>query len=122
MGMNAFGDDDRVVHEQPDYENQTEQGNDIDGQPGRQEGRYAAKDRDRHTRKIARLEELIAEEEAKKAALTEKLADPEVYGDPERIQAIQAEETEVDTRITAAYEEWESLSEALAEIEAVLEN
>ena len=88
----------------------------------RQLDRERRKDRDRHTRKIARLEELIAEEEANKAALTEKLADPEVYGDPERIQAIQAEETEVDARITAAYEEWESLSEALAEIEAVLEN
>ncbi|MEZ7980248.1 MAG: ABC-F family ATP-binding cassette domain-containing protein [Myxococcota bacterium] len=93
-----------------------------DNKSTRQLDRERRKDRDRHTRKIARLEELIAEEEAKKAALTEKLADPEVYGDPERIQAIQAEETEVDTRIAAAYEEWESLSEALAEIEAVLEN
>ena len=84
--------------------------------------RERRKDRDRHTRKIARLEELIALQEAEKAALTEKLAEPEVYGNPERIQAIQVEETEVDARIEAAYEEWESLSEALAEIEAVLEN
>ena len=93
-----------------------------DNKSDRQLDRERRKDRDRHTRKIARLEELIAEQEAEKAALTEKLAEPEVYGDPGRIQAIQGEESEVDARIEAAYGEWESLSEALAEIEAVLEN
>jgi len=83
----------------------------------RMEERERRKERERLARKIGRLEAQIAEDEERKEAVTARLADPEVYGDPEKIQTVQAEEAELDAVIAAAYEEWESLSEAHAELE-----
>ena len=83
----------------------------------RMEERERRKERERLARKISRLETQIAEDEERKEAVTEKLADPDVYGDPEKIQIVQAEEAEIDAVIAQAYEEWESLSEAHAELE-----
>lgn len=84
----------------------------------RMEERERRKERERLSRKIAKLEETIAADEARKEVATAKHADPEVYGDPEKIQAVQAEEAEINAVIASGYEEWESLSESLASLEA----
>ncbi|MCP4903682.1 MAG: ABC-F family ATP-binding cassette domain-containing protein [bacterium] len=78
--------------------------------------RERRKSHDRITRKIEKLEERIAEEEERKQAITDQLADPAVYPDHERIQAIQVQEREVGETIDSLYSEWEALSEALGEL------
>jgi ATP-binding cassette subfamily F protein 3 len=75
--------------------------------------RERRKSRDRITRKIAKLEERIAEEEARKQTVTAQHADPEVYQDPQRVLAVQAEEAELGDAIDSLYTEWEALSEEL---------
>jgi len=75
--------------------------------------RERRKTRERIARKIAKLEERIAEEEARKATVTARHADPEIYQDPQRILAVQAEESELDVAIESLYTEWEALSEEL---------
>ena len=64
-----------------------------------------------------KLEARIAEDEARKEAVTARLADPEVYADPEKVQSVQAEEAAIEAEIGAGYEEWERLSESLADLE-----
>ena len=58
-----------------------------------------------------------ADDEARKEAIMARLADPEVYSDPARVQAVQAEADELDAQITAGFEEWEQLNERLADLE-----
>jgi ATP-binding cassette subfamily F protein 3 len=76
--------------------------------------RERRKARDRTARKIEKLESRISTEEERKEVITSKLADPDVYQDPERILSVQAEETEVTQAIEALYDEWETLSEELS--------
>ena len=75
--------------------------------------RERRKSQDRITRKIEKLEERIEEEEARKQAITAQLADPAVYQDHQRIQEVQAVESQVEDAIESLYREWESLSEEL---------
>ena len=82
--------------------------------------REQRKERDRLVRRIERLEEKITEEESARESVTAGLSDPEVFQNPERIQAIQAEEAEIGARIESLTEEWENLAERLAELEAEL--
>ena len=83
----------------------------------RMRDRERRKERERVARRIAKLEARIAEDEARKATVTERMADPEVYADPDKVQAVQAEEAGIDAEIAAGYEEWEQLSETLAALE-----
>ncbi len=76
--------------------------------------RERRKSRDRLSRKIERLEEQIAAQEERKATVTARLAEPDVYQDHERIRQVQAEEREVEDAIEALYAEWEAQSEELA--------
>ncbi|MGB0620919.1 MAG: ribosomal protection-like ABC-F family protein [Myxococcota bacterium] len=80
--------------------------------------RERRKERDRIARKISKLEDRIAEDESRKEAVTERMADPEVYADPARVQEVQAEEAAIDEEISAAYEAWEQLTEELAALES----
>ena len=84
----------------------------------RMQDRERRKERDRVSRRITKLEERIAEDETRKEAVTARMADPEVYADPARVQEVQAEEASIEAEIAAGYEEWERLSEQLAELEA----
>ena len=84
----------------------------------RRQDRERRKERDRVARRIAKLEERIGEDEARKKVVTARLAEPEVYATPARVQEVQAEEAEIEAEIAAGYEEWEKLSEHLAELEA----
>ncbi|MEM9174495.1 MAG: ABC-F family ATP-binding cassette domain-containing protein [Myxococcota bacterium] len=79
--------------------------------------RERRKERDRLARRIAKLEERIAEDEARKESVTARLADPEIYADPARVQEVQAEEAAIEAEIGAGYEAWEQLSETLARLE-----
>ena len=60
---------------------------------------------------IARTEETIAELEA-------VMGDPETYRDAQRAQAVAKDHREAQARLDALYEDWEALSEAVAELEA----
>ena len=60
---------------------------------------------------IARTEETIAELEA-------VMGDPETYRDAQRAQAVAKDHREAQARLDALYEDWEVLSEAVAELEA----
>ena len=60
---------------------------------------------------IARTEETIAE-------LETVMGDPETYRDVQRAQAVAKDHREAQARLDALYEDWEALSEAVAELEA----
>ena len=60
---------------------------------------------------IARTEETIAE-------LETVMGDPETYRDAQRAQAVAKDHREAQARLDALYEDWEALSEAVAELEA----
>jgi ATP-binding cassette subfamily F protein 3 len=79
--------------------------------------REQRKTHDRLNRKIEKIETKIAEEEARLEIVTAQHADPEVFQNPDRIQAVQTEEVELKSLIEALYEEWEQLSEELSELD-----
>ncbi|HEX7240840.1 MAG TPA: ATP-binding cassette domain-containing protein, partial [Longimicrobiaceae bacterium] len=71
----------------------------------------------RRQRMLARVEERIAETEARIAAIEEKLGDPALYApvaDAKRAQALAAERDTARAELAALYEEWERVGEELA--------
>ena len=63
--------------------------------------------------RLAPVEARIAELEKRILELQEHQADPEVYRDPERAGEIGREKSEAESRLAAAYAEWESIAEEL---------
>ena len=61
---------------------------------------------------IARTEAAIEELEEKNTTLDELLSDPSIGTDLERLTELSRQKEEVTAKLNAAYEEWESLSEA----------
>ena len=66
--------------------------------------------------KLKASEEAIANTEQLIADLEEKMGDPETYKDNELAQRIAKEHREAQEKLDALYEEWEELSEAVAEL------
>jgi ATP-binding cassette subfamily F protein 3 len=87
----------------------------------RQRQRERRKARDRTAKQIARLEHEIHEREQEIETLSWRLADPEVYRSQDRLQALTAQKTELQSAIDARYRDWESLAEELESLEAGLE-
>jgi len=79
----------------------------------RQRERERRKQRDRTTRQLARLEEAIHALEAHTAELEARLADPDVYADAERFQALELERQDALEQTEDRMAEWESLSAKL---------
>ncbi|MBR3306994.1 MAG: ABC-F family ATP-binding cassette domain-containing protein [Lachnospiraceae bacterium] len=72
------------------------------------------RERARMQRRIARLEELVEENDGKIAALKESMSDPEVASDYQKLSELQKEIDELQAANDAYMEEWEGLS---AEVE-----
>ncbi len=71
----------------------------------------------RRQRLLAKVEERIAETEARIAGIEEKLGDPALYApgaDAKRAQALAAERDAARAELAALYEEWERVGEELA--------
>jgi len=66
---------------------------------------------------LKNAEQAIADVEQLIADLEEKMGDPETYKDAELAQRIAREHREAQERLDGLYEEWEALSEAVAELE-----
>ena len=73
------------------------------------------KERSKAERRLARLEQLIDENDIKKAELEERMADPENASDYAKLQEMQEKLDELNAQADAYLEEWESLEEFLAE-------
>ncbi len=76
------------------------------GNPGRE--------RAKAERRLARLEQLIDENDMKKAALEESMADPGNASDYEKLQQLQEQLDALNEQADAYMEEWEKLEEELA--------
>ena len=90
----------------------------VETKQGRRIDRERRKDRDRLRRKLDKQEAQIAEREAAAEQLGHRLGDPDIWKDPERCQALEAERTTLRTEIATLYADWERLA---AELEAVEE-
>ena len=82
----------------------------------RDRARERKKAREKVERKLATLETQILEKEKAAEALAWQLGDPNVFRDPDRIRALEAERGAAQAEIAAGYREWERLA---AEIEAL---
>jgi ATP-binding cassette subfamily F protein 3 len=80
-----------------------------------QRTREERKARERAQRRLARLEEQIGEKEAQVEELAARLADPDVYGDYERLREVESEREAAKDEVAALYALWEGLA---AELEA----
>ena len=80
--------------------------------------RERRKARDRAARRVEQLEALILEKEGGVEALAWKLGDPEVYRDPDRVRALEAERTSLRAEIAALYREWDRLAAEVDALEA----
>jgi ATP-binding cassette subfamily F protein 3 len=89
----------------------------ISAKQARIDERERRKERERTVRRVEKLESEITDQEARREALTVRLADPEVYQDHERSRELQSEQADLSTAIEALYSAWERLSEALAEFD-----
>ena len=65
------------------------------------------------SRRLAGVEEAILGLEEELEALTQQLAEPEVYRDGDLVRQVEAERAEVRARIQALYAEWESAAEGV---------
>ncbi len=72
------------------------------------------KERAKAERRLARLEQLIEENDVKKAELEESMADPANASDYEKLQDLQKQLDELNAQADAYMEEWEALEEELA--------
>ncbi len=80
---------------------------------GSQRTREERKARERIERKMARIEEQIAEQEAHVASLGSRLGDPAVYSDAARVRELDGERAAAKLAIAALYAEWEALAAQL---------
>jgi ATP-binding cassette subfamily F protein 3 len=82
----------------------------------RRAARERKKSRERAARRLEKVEaEILAQEQALEAA-AHRLGDPELYRDPERVRALEAERARLREAIAALYKDWERLA---AEVEAL---
>jgi len=72
------------------------------------------KERARAERRLARLEQLIEENDTKKAALEEEMADPANASNYSKLQELQDKLDELNGQSDAYLEEWEALEEELS--------
>jgi ATP-binding cassette subfamily F protein 3 len=80
--------------------------------------RERRKKREKTARRIEKIEAEITEHEASKESINWKLGEPDVYQDAEQSRALQAEQSDLTTRIETLYDEWERLTEELADLDA----
>jgi ATP-binding cassette subfamily F protein 3 len=73
----------------------------------RQRDRERRKARDKGARRIAQLEAEIQTHESQLEQLAWKLGDPEVFRDGDRVRALEAERTQLQSQIDELYQEWE---------------
>jgi len=66
--------------------------------------------------KLRQAEQAIADTEEKIAELEAQMADPDTYKDAELAQSVAKEHREAQAQLEALYEDWEELSEAVAEL------
>ncbi|MBQ9951835.1 MAG: ABC-F family ATP-binding cassette domain-containing protein [Clostridia bacterium] len=66
--------------------------------------------------KLKQAEQAISDTEERIAALEERMGDPETYKDPEAAQTLAREHREAQESLDQLYEDWEELSEAVAEL------
>ena len=66
---------------------------------------------------LKQAEQSIADTETKIAELEARMADPETYRDPNAAQSLARDHREAQAALDRLYEEWEELSEAVAELE-----
>ncbi|MCR5250507.1 MAG: ABC-F family ATP-binding cassette domain-containing protein [Lachnospiraceae bacterium] len=71
------------------------------------------KERAKAERRVARLEQLLAENDEKKEALVAEMSDPANASDYEKLGQLQAQIDELDALSDSYMEEWEELSEKL---------
>jgi ATP-binding cassette, subfamily F, member 3 len=82
----------------------------------RDRARERKKAREKVEKKLAGVETQILEKEKALEALAWQLGDPNVFREPDRIRALEAERETIQVEIAAGYREWERLA---AEIEAL---
>ena len=82
----------------------------------RQRDRERKKARDRAERRVGRIEAEILEKETRVSELGWQLADPELFKDPDRLRAVEAERTAIGEEIAALYAEWERLGAEIASL------
>ena len=66
---------------------------------------------------LKQAEQSIADTETKIAELEARMADPETYRDPNAAQSLARDHREAQAALDRLYEDWEELSEAVAELE-----
>ena len=67
--------------------------------------------------KLKQAEQAIADVEAQIAQLEARMADPETYRDADAAQSVAKQHRETQAALDGLYEDWEALSEAVAELD-----
>ena len=67
--------------------------------------------------KLKQAEQAIADAEAQIAQLEARMADPETYRDADAAQSVAKQHRETQAALDGLYEDWEALSEAVAELD-----
>ena len=67
--------------------------------------------------KLKQAEQAIADVEAQIAQLAARMADPETYRDADAAQSVAKQHRETQAALDGLYEDWEALSEAVAELD-----
>ncbi|MGN0803555.1 MAG: ribosomal protection-like ABC-F family protein [Candidatus Faecivicinus sp.] len=67
--------------------------------------------------RLKQAEQAIADAETRIADLEARMADPETYKDPDAAQTLAHDHREAQSSLDRLYEDWEELSEAVAELE-----
>ncbi len=84
----------------------------------RRVSRERKKARERVARRIEKLEAEILGQEQAVEALGFRLGDPDLYKEPDRLRAIEAERAQLHVAIAALYKEWEKLAAELEVLDA----
>ena len=83
----------------------------------RERDKRLQRERQRIQRRLGALESEIQEREEALEVLGQRLAEPEIYRDGDRVRAIETERRDLQSGIDAGYEEWEALEGELGELE-----
>jgi len=87
-----------------------------DPRADRRRERDRRKARDRVAKRLERAEQAILEREKEVETTGWELAEPELWRDPERRQALEARRAELREELAGRYAEWEELAEELEEL------
>jgi hypothetical protein len=79
----------------------------------REQARADRRARERAARRLERIEAEILEKERALEALGWRLGDPEIWRDPERVRALEAEREALRAEIETRYRAWEECASAL---------